>query len=68
MRYIRIVAALWGHLDDSEENAQTGEVTIKLTREQAQELYGLYWRLAGKYRRALEETGWSPNPTTAEPR
>lgn len=58
-----IVDGLWEHLDDSEENAQTGEVTVTLTTEQAQSIWKLYWRLGGKYRSGLEDCGWSPHPT-----
>jgi hypothetical protein len=62
MRYIRIVEAVWNHLADSEEDAQTGEVTITLSRKQAHELNSLYWACAGKYRKALKNFGWSPIP------
>lgn len=62
MSHIRIVHALWGHLDDSEEG-RNGEVTIRLTREQAQELYQLYWNCSSKWRKALKDFGWSPDPT-----
>lgn len=62
-----VVDELWEYTDDSETNAQTGEVTMSLTKEQADHLYRLFWRLGGKYRRGLEEVGWSPRPTTDKP-
>lgn len=56
----QLIDQLWELTDDSEENAQTGEVTITLTREQAREMYTRFWRLGGKYRRGLDNCGWSP--------
>lgn len=61
----QIVDLLWELTDDSEENARTGEVTMTLNKEQNQELYGLFWRLGGKYRRGLAECGWSPETVGA---
>lgn len=56
-----IVDQIWVHLDDnSEENAQTGAVTISLNKLQARNLYQLYWDAGGEYRAALKECGWSP--------
>jgi hypothetical protein len=51
---------LWDLTDDSEENAQTGEVTLVMTREQAHEMYLSFWTLGGKYRRTLADLGWTP--------
>lgn len=55
-----IVDLLWELTDDSEENAQTGEVTMTLTKKQNERLYSLFWRLGGKYRRGLTACGWTP--------
>lgn len=62
-----VVDELWTHMDDNMgEDAQTGEHTITLNKEQAERLYGLYWQLGGKYRRGLEECGWSPGGSDPE--
>jgi hypothetical protein len=56
----QIVDLMWDLTDDSSENAQTGEVTMTLTKEQNEKLYRLFWHLGGKYRDGLAECGWSP--------
>lgn len=56
----KLANLVWELTEDSEESAQTGEVTMTLTKAQAQELYGLFWRLGGKYQRGLYECGWKP--------
>lgn len=55
----KLIDLLWGLTDDSEEHAQTGEVTMVLRRDQAQEMYKLFWHLGGKYKAGLVEVGWS---------
>lgn len=56
----KLIALLWGLTDDSEEHAQTGEVLLTLQKQQATEMYTLFWRLGGKYRKKLKALGWSP--------
>jgi hypothetical protein len=56
----QIIDLLWELTDDSSENAQTGEVTMMMTKEQNEKLCRLFWRLGGKYREGLAECGWSP--------
>jgi hypothetical protein len=55
-----LIKLLWQLTDDSSENAQTGEVTIELTKEQASRMYNLFWRIGGEYRLGLQEHGWTP--------
>lgn len=55
-----LAALIWELTDDSEENAQTGEVTLTMTKRQAQVFYKLFWRIGGEYRLGLQEYGWTP--------
>lgn len=55
-----LVELFWELTDDSAENAQTGELTMELTKAQASKMYHLFWRIGGTYRLGLEEHGWTP--------
>jgi hypothetical protein len=56
-----IVDELWVQMDDNmAEDAQSGEHTITLNKEQAEHMFRLFWRLGGKYREDLQACGWSP--------
>lgn len=56
----KLIGLLWSLTDDSEEHAQTGDVLLTLQKEQATEMYRLFWRLGGKYREGLKAVGWQP--------
>lgn len=56
----KLIGLLWNLTDDSEEHAQTGDVLLTLQKEQATEMYTLFWRLGGKYREGLKAVGWQP--------
>jgi hypothetical protein len=58
----KLIDLLWELTDDSEVHARTGDVLLTLQRQQATEMYKLFWRLGGKYREGLKEVGWSPPP------
>lgn len=55
-----LVKLLWELTDDSAENAQTGDVTLELSKQQASKMYHLFWRIGGQYRLGLEDHGWTP--------